>query len=109
MELSAYFCGLASTLTLRPAKGALGKGVSFVKSRLKRLPGSDESWEADFEALPMDARNPQARPGGVVRAASRCGRPRTTRGIIGRARLFSFDWVSAGGDAVLDAKSVSPL
>jgi hypothetical protein len=31
---------------------SLGKGVSFVKSRLKRLPGSDESWEAEFEALP---------------------------------------------------------
>jgi Domain of unknown function (DUF6930) len=30
----------------------LGKGVAFVKSRLKRLPQVDEIWEADFEALP---------------------------------------------------------
>lgn|GEM_PF-4595582 len=30
----------------------LGKGVAFVKSRLKRLSQSDDTWEADFEALP---------------------------------------------------------
>ena len=30
----------------------LGKGVAFVKSRLKRLPQVDETWEADFQALP---------------------------------------------------------
>lgn len=30
----------------------LGKGTAFVKSRLARLPQSDETWEADFEALP---------------------------------------------------------
>lgn len=30
----------------------LGKGAAFVKSRLKRLPEADESWEADFQALP---------------------------------------------------------
>jgi hypothetical protein len=30
----------------------LGKGVAFVESRLKRLPTRDETWEADFEALP---------------------------------------------------------
>jgi len=30
----------------------LGRGVAFVKSRLKRLPFCDETWEADFEALP---------------------------------------------------------
>jgi hypothetical protein len=30
----------------------LGKGAAFVKSRLKRLPQVDETWEADFEALP---------------------------------------------------------
>jgi hypothetical protein len=30
----------------------LGKGVAFVKSHLKRLPQSDETWEADFQALP---------------------------------------------------------
>jgi len=31
----------------------LGKGVAFVKSRLKRLPQSNDTWEADFEALPQ--------------------------------------------------------
>ena len=30
-----------------------GKGVAFVKSRLKRLPQGDDTWEADFEALPQ--------------------------------------------------------
>jgi hypothetical protein len=30
----------------------LGKGAAFVKSRLKRLPQSDETWEVDFQALP---------------------------------------------------------
>jgi hypothetical protein len=30
----------------------LGKGVAFVKTRLKRLPQCDETWEADFRALP---------------------------------------------------------
>ena len=30
----------------------LGNGVAFVKNRLKRLPQVDETWEADFEALP---------------------------------------------------------
>src|SRR5438874_133749 len=33
-------------------KLALGKGEAFVKSRLKRLPQENESWEADFKALP---------------------------------------------------------
>lgn len=30
----------------------LGKGAAFVKSRLKRLDQGDETWEADFVALP---------------------------------------------------------
>ena len=30
----------------------LGKGVAFVKSQLKRLRQEDETWEADFRALP---------------------------------------------------------
>lgn len=30
----------------------LGKGVAFVKSRLKRLPQTEETWEADFLAMP---------------------------------------------------------
>src|SRR3954471_6409305 len=31
----------------------LGKGAAFVKSRLKRLPQGDDTWEADFQALPQ--------------------------------------------------------
>jgi hypothetical protein len=31
----------------------LGKGVAFVKNRLKRLPQSDDTWEAAFQALPQ--------------------------------------------------------
>jgi hypothetical protein len=30
----------------------LGKGVAFVKAQLKRLPQEDDTWEADFRALP---------------------------------------------------------
>ncbi len=30
----------------------LGKGVAFVKSQLRRLPTSDETWEADFRSAP---------------------------------------------------------
>lgn len=33
-------------------KLVLGKGAAFVKSRLKRLRQEDDTWEADFEALP---------------------------------------------------------
>ena len=33
-------------------KFKLGKGAAFVKSRLKRLPQGEETWEADFRALP---------------------------------------------------------
>ena len=44
----------------------LGKGAAFVKGRLKRLPQGDETWEADFQALPkpIDAdRDPLPRDG----------------------------------------------
>ncbi len=34
-------------------KLALGKGATFVKGRLKRLPQENESWEADFKKLPQ--------------------------------------------------------
>ncbi len=33
----------------------LGKSAAFVKSQIKRLPQVDESWEADFRALPRPA------------------------------------------------------
>ena len=33
----------------------LGKRASFVKTHLKQLPQEDETWEADFRALPKSA------------------------------------------------------
>lgn len=33
-------------------KLSLGKGAAFVKTRLKRLPHENDTWEADFPALP---------------------------------------------------------
>jgi hypothetical protein len=38
----------------------LGKGAAFVKGRLKRLPRGDETWEADFEALPKPTMQSEA-------------------------------------------------
>jgi Domain of unknown function (DUF6930) len=40
------------TAVAEEEKLKLGKGVAFDKSRLKRLPQSDDTWEADFPALP---------------------------------------------------------
>jgi hypothetical protein len=36
----------------REEKLKLGKGAAFAKARLKRLRQGDETWEADFQALP---------------------------------------------------------
>lgn len=44
----------------------LGKGVAFVKSRLVRLPASDEAWEADFRALPQPIMQTEAHHLGMV-------------------------------------------
>ena len=44
----------------------LGKGVAFVKSRLKRLPQADETWEADFQALPKPIEQAQTHYLGMV-------------------------------------------
>jgi hypothetical protein len=44
----------------------LGKGVAFVKSRLKRLPQCDETWEADFQALPKPIMQHQTHYLGMV-------------------------------------------
>jgi hypothetical protein len=33
----------------------LGKSASFVKTKIKRAPREDESWEADSRALPKPA------------------------------------------------------
>jgi hypothetical protein len=47
-------------------KLALGKGAAFVKSRLKRLPQGDDTWEADFRALPRPLSENQTHYLGLV-------------------------------------------
>jgi hypothetical protein len=44
----------------------LGKGAAFVKSRLKRLPQGDDTWEADFRALPKPITQPVTHYQGMV-------------------------------------------
>jgi hypothetical protein len=44
----------------------LGKGVAFVKSRLERLLQGDDTWEADFEALPQPMTQDQTHYLGMV-------------------------------------------
>ncbi len=39
-------------MTVKQDNLKLGKGAAFVKSQLKRLRQEDETWEADFRALP---------------------------------------------------------
>src|SRR3984893_1127982 len=41
-----------ATVAREEEKLRLGKGSAFVKSRLKRLRQEDDTWEADFRALP---------------------------------------------------------
>lgn len=57
----------------------LGKGVAFVKSRLKRLRQEDETWEADFRALPKPMMQRETHYLGLVvkkRGSSRrCSKP----------------------------------
>src|SRR5437764_481687 len=47
-------------------KPKLGKGAAFVKSRLKRLPQGDDTWEADFQALPQPIMQTEAHYLGLV-------------------------------------------
>ena len=47
-----------------PDRLTLGKGVAFVKSRLKRLPQSEETWEADIQ--PISVRGWNARRHGEL-------------------------------------------
>ena len=64
-------------------KLVLGKGAAFVKGRLKRLRQEDETWEADFQALPKpitqsrtDYRGMVVAPDGSTLADSKVeGRP----------------------------------
>ena len=44
----------------------LGKGAAFVKSRLKHLPQTDDTWEADFQALPKPIEQTQTHYLGMV-------------------------------------------
>jgi hypothetical protein len=44
----------------------LGKGVAFVKSRLKRLRQDDDVWEADFRALPKPMTQTETHYLGIV-------------------------------------------
>jgi hypothetical protein len=44
----------------------LGKGVAFEKGRLKRLRQEDETWEADFQALPKPITQSQTHYLGMV-------------------------------------------
>jgi hypothetical protein len=44
----------------------LGKGAAFAKGRLKRLRQEDETWEADFQALPKPVTQSQSHYRGMV-------------------------------------------
>jgi hypothetical protein len=44
----------------------LGKGAAFVKSRLKRLRQEDETWAADFQALPKPVTQSETHYRGMV-------------------------------------------
>ena len=48
----------------------LGKGAAFVKGRFKRLRQEDETWEADFQALPKPITQSQTHYLGMVVAMS---------------------------------------
>ena len=48
------------------AKLRLGKGAAFVKGRFKRLRPEDETWEADFQALPKPITQSQTHYRGMV-------------------------------------------
>ena len=61
----------------------LGKGAAFVKSRLKRLPQGDETWEADFQALPKPIEQTQTHYLGMV-VTGRTARSWPTSTVHGR-------------------------
>jgi len=49
----------------------LGKRAAFVKTRLKRLPRQEETWEVDFRALPRPAGQTDTRYLGLAVALPR--------------------------------------
>jgi hypothetical protein len=55
-----------TTVPQQEEKLRLGKGAAFVKGRLKRLRQEDETWEADFQALPKPVTQSQTHYLGVV-------------------------------------------
>jgi hypothetical protein len=54
------------TVPREEEKLKLGKGAAFVKGRLKRLRQEDETWEADFQALPKPITQSQMHYRGMV-------------------------------------------
>jgi hypothetical protein len=54
------------TVPREEEKLKLGKGAAFVKGRLKRLRQEDETWEADFQALPRPVTQSQTHYLGMV-------------------------------------------
>ena len=54
------------TVPREEEKLKLGKGAAFDKSRLKRLRQEDETWEADFQALPKPVTQSQTHYRGKV-------------------------------------------
>jgi hypothetical protein len=54
------------TVAREEDKLKLGKGAAFVKGRFKRLRQEDETWEADFQALPKPVTQSQTHYLGMV-------------------------------------------
>jgi hypothetical protein len=54
------------TVPREEEKLSLGKGAAFMKGRLKRLRQEDETWEADFQALPKPITQSQTHYRGMV-------------------------------------------
>jgi hypothetical protein len=54
------------TVPREEEKRKLGKGAAFMKARLKRLRQEDETWEADFQALPKPVTESQTHYRGMV-------------------------------------------
>jgi hypothetical protein len=54
------------TVPREEEKLKLGKGAAFVKARFKRLRQEDETWEADFQALPKPVTQSQTHYLGMV-------------------------------------------
>jgi len=58
-------------MTTERRKLKLGKGTSFVKTRMKQLKQEDDTWEADFRTLPKSKSEPETHYLGLVVALPR--------------------------------------